>query len=358
MRIISYIAFLFLLTTSLIAGPQKILVEVFTNSHCPLCPAAHSTIDSYLQNGNNKSNVVYIYYHMTFPYPDDQLNLANTADASSRNNFYGTFSSTPRGIFNGQVQANNYSVWGSLLDGLNGDSQFDLSLKGTLNGNNLTFTTNIKQNNSVNSSNLALYVVAVENVFYQGRNGISNHSNVMRKMFPTADGRAIVNQPNQTQEITETFSLDQAWTKSNLGFIVFIQDKQTRTVYQTEYITYNNLITTSISDSEDVLPETFSLEQNYPNPFNPTTTISYSLAYDGFVTLKVFDVLGNEVATLVNNFQTAGNYNAQFLASLNARRSGSNINSQLNSGIYFYTLKVIVNGRRDFVATKKMLLLK
>jgi aminopeptidase N len=89
------------------------------------------------------------------------------------------------------------------------------------------------------------------------------------------------------------------------------------------------------------LPTSYSLEQNYPNPFNPYTIIEYSLPRNGFVTLKVFNVLGKEVATLVNGQVEAGNYKVNFNA-LN-----------LNSGVYFYKLE-----SGSFVDTKKMILLK
>ena len=85
----------------------------------------------------------------------------------------------------------------------------------------------------------------------------------------------------------------------------------------------------------------YSLAQNYPNPFNPTTTIKYSIKEDGLVMLKVYDILGNEVAILVNEEKPAGNYKVEFNA------------SNLPSGIYFYR---ITSAR--FTDTKKLLLLK
>jgi hypothetical protein len=88
-------------------------------------------------------------------------------------------------------------------------------------------------------------------------------------------------------------------------------------------------------------PVQYSLEQNYPNPFNPATTISYSIKDKGLVTLKVYDILGNEVATLVNEDQSAGLYKFKFDAKFFA------------SGVYFYTLKA-----GEFVSTKKMILLR
>jgi hypothetical protein len=88
-------------------------------------------------------------------------------------------------------------------------------------------------------------------------------------------------------------------------------------------------------------PETFELMQNYPNPFNPATTISYNIPASSFVTLKIYDVLGTEVAALVNQQQSVGKYNVTFNA------------SNLSSGIYFYKIDA-----GNFSAIKKMQLIK
>jgi hypothetical protein len=92
---------------------------------------------------------------------------------------------------------------------------------------------------------------------------------------------------------------------------------------------------------DDIVVNEFNLEQNYPNPFNPSTTINYTLAERGQVTLRVYDVLGNEVATLVNTTEEAGKHNVKFDA------------SKLSSGIYIYKLNT-----GNFTSSKKMMLLK
>ncbi len=89
------------------------------------------------------------------------------------------------------------------------------------------------------------------------------------------------------------------------------------------------------------IPTKYSLEQNYPNPFNPTTRIRYSIPRAGFVSIKVFNILGKEVATLVSQNQKAGNYELEFKA------------NNLPSGMYFYTLRT-----NNITITKKMLLIK
>ena len=85
------------------------------------------------------------------------------------------------------------------------------------------------------------------------------------------------------------------------------------------------------------------LLQNYPNPFNPETIIGYQVPVGADVSLKVYDVSGKKVITLVNQFQNAGRYNVIF----------GNIGSELSSGVYFYTLQA-----GNFKETKKMLLLR
>ena len=93
-------------------------------------------------------------------------------------------------------------------------------------------------------------------------------------------------------------------------------------------------------EQNDIL-KLYSLEQNYPNPFNPNPNIKYKIPIISFATIKVYDVLGNEIATIVNEEKTAGGYEAEF--------NGSN----LTSGIYFYQLRA-----GNYVKAKKMVLLK
>ncbi|MBT8380663.1 MAG: T9SS type A sorting domain-containing protein [Ignavibacteria bacterium] len=97
----------------------------------------------------------------------------------------------------------------------------------------------------------------------------------------------------------------------------------------------------SVDESETSVPSDFQLMQNYPNPFNPATTIKYQIPELSFVSVKVYDVLGNEIAALVNEEKPAGTYEITWYA------------ESLPSGIYFYQLQA-----GDFVETKKMLLLK
>ncbi len=137
----------------------------------------------------------------------------------------------------------------------------------------------------------------------------------------------------------------------NPGFALFPSKGTTRNdmgVFGGPYRADLPEITTSVDDDVTVSPEGFILFQNYPNPFNPSTVISYQLPVSSNVTLKVFDVLGNEIATLVDEEKPAGSYEVEFNPVSHSRESGN-----LSSGVYFYTLSA-----SGFSETKKMILMK
>jgi len=107
-------------------------------------------------------------------------------------------------------------------------------------------------------------------------------------------------------------------------------------------------IISGVEENDDNIPVDFNLDQNYPNPFNPNTKIRYSIGEQQFVSLKVFDVLGNEVEALVNEEKPAGEYDVEFNI-----KGLINQTLTISSGVYFYQLNA-----GSFVQTKKMLLLK
>lgn len=111
--------------------------------------------------------------------------------------------------------------------------------------------------------------------------------------------------------------------------------------YPDELKSYQQNATAIRTVDQNQIPERFVLEQNYPNPFNPTTTIRYSVPKSSFVTIKVYDVLGNEVKTLVSERKAAGNHFVSFNA------------ANLASGVYFYRMEA-----GNYFSTKKLILMK
>jgi hypothetical protein len=109
---------------------------------------------------------------------------------------------------------------------------------------------------------------------------------------------------------------------------------------------YSNVVTVNVG-----VPDNFYLSQNYPNPFNPSTSIQYSVSSRQFVSLKIYDVLGKEIATLVNEEKPAGSYEVEFSA-IGGSASGGDV-WNLSSGIYVYRLQT-----ESYSANRKMTLLK
>jgi len=140
------------------------------------------------------------------------------------------------------------------------------------------------------------------------------------------------------------FTLDTSWRwfKSNYRFPIFeINDSWTSFgLYRSAHMVMNSA-TIGINEISSTVPESFSLSQNYPNPFNPTTKIRYAIRDNSFVSIKIFDVLGREISTLVNEKQAPGVYEVNFDA------------DNFSSGVYFYKLETA-----NFSDVKKMILQK
>ncbi|MBC8215012.1 MAG: T9SS type A sorting domain-containing protein, partial [Candidatus Marinimicrobia bacterium] len=103
---------------------------------------------------------------------------------------------------------------------------------------------------------------------------------------------------------------------------------------------------TGLATDDILLPEEFALRQNYPNPFNPVTTIQYNLPDDAHVSMVVYDIMGRQVRTLVNDVQSAGYRTVKWNAT-------NEMGQPVSAGMYFYVLKA-----DDFTQIRKMVLLK
>jgi CubicO group peptidase (beta-lactamase class C family) len=174
----------------------------------------------------------------------------------------------------------------------------------------------------------------------------------------TQSGYVELNWSTATETNNHMFEIERRQENSEFVLIGFVEGKGTTTerqeysyidrsvtagkyFYRLKQIDYDGTFEYSNEIEVDTAPLSFSLEQNYPNPFNPITTIKFNLPEKEFVSLKVYDVLGNEVAVLLNEEKPAGLHSIEFEA------------SGLASGIYFYKLLAGSN-----ITTRKMILLK
>jgi Secretion system C-terminal sorting domain/Outer membrane protein Omp28 len=338
--LIVFAALLFIITSTISAQEsRKVLVEVFTNSHCPLCPAAHNAVENFLA-GSNGDKISYLFYHMVYPYSDDSLYYQSKVGSDARNIYYNPVTATPQGWFDGTHQG-SASGWDATLNNLVAtDSPLKIILSGTRNTTQFNINAQLMRTGDIPDNDLVIHFVVAENLYYAGRNGITHHIHVMRKMFPTPEGQPFSIASNETKNIPQTIDLEPLWDADSLCVVAFVQSTGSKTVYQSETINYNDLTVTGLNETEN-LPTDFILQQNYPNPFNPTTKISWQSPVSSWQTLKVYDVLGSEVKTLVNEYKPAGKYEISFNA------------TNLPSGVYYYQLSA-----GNYFETKKMILLR
>ena len=165
---------------------------------------------------------------------------------------------------------------------------------------------------------------------------------IFRSTSPIDSSAAWIDQHTQLDSVdaSQTTYMDSTCTSNTIYYyrVVAISNANVESAFSNQVQT---ALGTSVNDTKSTLPKKFALHQNYPNPFNPTTTIAYDLPKPEHVTLRVYNVLGRLVYSLVDRKQAAGRYTVQFNA------------SSLASGLYFYRIHA-----GSFVVTKKLMLIK
>ncbi|MBP9096527.1 MAG: S8 family peptidase, partial [Ignavibacteria bacterium] len=196
----------------------------------------------------------------------------------------------------------------------------------------------------------AANITSFDLYFDKDKNGVVSAGDIKLKSSPFASGPITFDEIKfKFLDTARTLLLVARTTSSAAGSqtvsIGLTDTNQVKAYYNTTAAGTNFPLgsVTGIGNNPNVEPISYGLGQNFPNPFNPETVISYSIAKDGIVRIKLYDVLGKEIATIVNNFRTAGNYKIE----LNAD------NYKMSTGIYYY--KIESNG---FTDTKKMILVK
>jgi len=344
----------FAVTNNSYSEPRKVLLEYCTGTWCQWCPCGDNTAEQILQA---YPNTMVLAYHgpasssdpfrifngnniiglMGFSgYPTAVIDRGNSSSNFTYNQWYGAvqsrYSSSPNTALNVALVSKSYNT-----------STRELSVRV-----DVTATQNLTGVYMIN------YVLTEDNLIYpQTGNGScpgsSNwvHNWVVRSMVNDALGDTLSSgtwNQNVTRTGSVTTTLNSAWVPANCKLNVFVYKPVEYYMYLSEvqqtliqYVTQP----LGVSNNNKEIPSDYSLSQNYPNPFNPATHVNFALPKDGNVSLKVYDMLGNEVESYVNGFLKAGSYNAEIDA------------SNWASGVYFYKLVT-----SEFTATKKMMLVK
>lgn len=338
-------ALVFTLTTiTVYSQAQKtVLFENWTSSTCGPCASNNPQLKNWI--ANNWNALICVSYHVGWPSPgNDPMYLANPVQSYDRRYYYGINSvpaaymqgahyyvGSPFNYNNMTVLYNNYVSSTTSTSVIVQDTRIaGDSIRANVSVTNFTELTGVYN----------LRVMAVERwVVYTsppGTNGETVFGNVFRRSYPNSTGTVIPNTVG-THNFVFTYYKEPTWQDSSMYTMAFIQNDADRSILNAG----RPGMLVGIEPYINETPSSFDLKQNFPNPFNPTTNINFSLPKSSYVSLKVYDLVGKEVKTLVDGNQQQGTYNITFDA------------VNLPSGIYFYTLKT-----NEFTATKKMMLVK
>jgi hypothetical protein len=337
------------------AAARKVLVEIQTSTTCSPCYAADVFyFQNWLPNYGGASSIVTLSYHVWWPTPgDDPMYLANITPVQTRIAYYSGGGSTyaPRAYIDGFVDGtSNYTGWPGSIEGRFLDpSPITITLTGTRNGTTLNMNAAIFAEQAVNSANWRVHWAVVESRISANQNSPGGyvpflHDYAHRNMYPDGNGSTISISQGQTVNIPRQLALGSTWVPSACRVIVFVQNNTDKKVQQVEFVEVNTL--TSVGEPVNGVPTTFAISQNYPNPFNPATDIDYAVSKASFVSVKVYNLLGQEVRTLVSEEKSVGVYQARW-------DGKDNVGAEVPSGMYVY--KMIAG---SFSESKKMILMK
>ena len=341
-----FLAIIFLITSiSFSQVTRKVLFEEGTNASCGPCAANNPILEAFLLA--NQQNVLSIMYHASWPGVDPMYSANPTQNTERIVNYYNMGSSgVPYCNCDGLIQDiwpfSNTAFVNAMNTRLAVTSLIGITIYDqVIEGDSIKSSISLNVVSNLPSGNYKLRVMAIEKkIVYStppGSNGETIFYTVFRRACPNTDG-VVIPTNSGTYNYTYTYKRETAWIDTSLYTVAFVQNDNNKEVINSSISTY---IPSGIGNIGNGIPAEYTLSQNYPNPFNPVTTINYSIPKSGFVSLKVFDILGKEVITLVNGNAPAGNYSVEF-------HSGN-----LASGLYFYKMN-----SGNFSATKKLIITK
>ena len=243
-----------------------------------------------------------------------------------------------------------YSNWGNLINARYAEeSPLDIQLGGRFSTSHRNGSLNmtIYAEGDIRWEGLKVRVALTEDsVYYQAPNGTIYHNFTMRDMIPTDNGTPLDISQGETEIMSFDFSCDQQLDWHRCKLVAWVQSDITeREILQTAVIDLSDLEITSIDDPT-ALPELTGLAQNYPNPFNANTAIEYLLRAPGRVQLSIYNLLGGQVAELVNEVQRPGTYRIIW-------DGRDDEGDEVAGGVYFYRLVT-----EDNTINKRMIYLK
>ncbi len=332
-------------------APRKVIFEKWTSSTCGPCASQNPSFEAWIPSYWDVATVV--AYHVGWPSPgNDPMYLLNPTQSYDRRYYYGV-NAVPCARVDGIISTGacvscSYTNPSTCLTAYLNQRRA-VATPVALNvvdqrvaGDSIKAMITMTILSDLPAGTYYLRVMAVERIVRYtsppGTNGEMVFPDVFRASYPTSQGTAISTTAG-TYNFEFTYKRNPVWVDSMVYTLAFVQNDANKEVMNSGRPD-NVTITGKKTYSSEVAGK-YELLQNYPNPFNPSTYIAFVLPKEGNVSLTVYDILGNEVKTLVDGNQRAGTYNIFFDG------------TDLASGVYLYKLRA-----GDFVETKKMLLVK
>ena len=318
-----------------------VILEIGTGTWCPYCPGASMGAHDLIENDKA---VGVIKYHSGDTFTNSY--------SDARIDYYG-ISAFPTAIFDGVesiVGGSNtesmYPVYLPIYEARKAkNSAFTVEIIGQNDQLDYSLTIRVSKlaNIPVSYNNLVLHLVLTESEIPFEWQGQTEINYTERLMAPDENGTVLDFSSSDVVEIDLNFTMDPSWVKDNCELVAFIQNQNGHEILQGSKVSlpdlpgdYTGIILTDID-----IPAEFELEQNYPNPFNPSSKIKFSVPQLGLVSIVVYDLTGQKVATLLNEIKEPGRYEINF--------NGAG----LSSGVYFYRMTA-----GNFTQVKKMIILK
>ena len=261
-------------------GQNKVLVEVFTNSHCGPCGTSYNYMNNNVKNQNINENLIFLYHHVS-TYQDDKLFQESKSFSIPRAQYYGNISGTPSYFVNGRKLNNYTTITNEVNLDISKNPTLNMSSKVIIEENKLIVNSNIIP--SV-SGNYSINHAVVEDINYRGRNGVEDHKNVMRNLNPGVTGKSIELSNSIEMNNINEINIDPIWNLEKLSVIVWIQNPTTKEIIYSTIIPYS-----SFENPMSIENLTNSLVL-YPNP----VTDYFYIQNNDIKEVTIYDLLGNK----------------------------------------------------------------
>ena len=303
---------------------RKVFLELHTATWCGPCAQMGPVIEQAWNNDSDKSILVAIHSGAGGdPFYYNEVGQRLTLYSNVPNLFLGY----PTCYVDGLIEPPWVYTTANIKNEIQSRLAIETPVTIQLSGQNTTgkvksqaasinYTAVINSESVIQSQYLKFILFVVESgIAYAAPNGVKNHDNVTRDIVPDQNGVSVdfSDANNLSVTIEGSFDVDQSWDSENVVIVGIVQDLNTREVYQAEQITFVTLGITE--DNDTVILTDFKMNDLYPNPFNPSVNIPFSIADESHISLKVINIVGKEVDTIIENISySPGNYTVQWNA--------------------------------------------